>query len=229
MRRALVVAFVAILLAIGLQAGCGPLRTETYDFADFSRVEAGYGFQVEVIQSDSYSISVTASEDVFYNLEVSQEGETLRIHAAQSLTFGYREAVITMPALRAMKLYGSAGGIITGFSSSDDFSLVLLSASSFGGDLTAGDVDFELSGASAIQLEGSADDMVVDASGASQTQLAEFFVRNADVTLSGASTGTVNPSGRLDADLSGGSRLSYTGDPTMGSSSSSGGSTLDRE
>lgn len=218
-----------ILLAISFQAGCAPVSTQTYDLADFTRIEAGDGFQVEVIQSDSYSISVTASEDVFYILEVSLDGETLRIHAPLSLTFSNRQAVITMPELRAMKLYGGGGGTVRGFSSSDDFSLVLLGASSFGGDLTAGDVNFELYGASAIQLEGSAGDMIIDASGASQALLADFFVRNADVTLSGASSGTVNLSGRLDVDLSSSSRLSYIGEPTLGSTGTSGGSRLSRE
>ena len=59
--------------------GCGPVSTQTYDFADFTRVEVGSGFHVELVQSDSYSVSITASESLFNFIRVSQEADTLII------------------------------------------------------------------------------------------------------------------------------------------------------
>ena len=78
-------------------------------------------------------------------------------------------------------------------------------------------------------MEGSANDIVVDASGANRVKLAAFPVSNADVSLGGASSGTVNLDGRLDADLSGASKLSYIGEPTMGTINTSGASTLSKK
>ncbi len=66
-------------------------------------------------------------------------------------------------------------------------------------------------------------------SGASRFNLGGFIVNNADVTLNGASTGTVNLSGRLDANVSGASRLSYIGEPTMGTINTSGASTISKK
>jgi len=83
--------------------------------------------------------------------------------------------------------------------------------------------------ASRSSLTGSASDLAIAASGASCVELDNFPVNNADVTLSGASRGTVNLDGRLDADLSGASKLSYIGEPTMGDINTSGGSTLSRK
>jgi len=97
------------------------------------------------------------------------------------------------------------------------------------GDLVAGNVEFDISGASTIQLEGSANDMVASASGASRFNLGGFTVNNADVDFSGASSGTVNLDGRLDADLSGASRLWYIGEPTMGTIDTSGASTISQK
>ena len=102
-------------------------------------------------------------------------------------------------------------------------------ASKVTGDITAGDADFDLSGASTVQLEGSASDIVAEAGGASRVKLAGLTVNNADITLSGASTGTVNLSGKLDASLSGASKLSYIGEPTMGNINISGASTLSKK
>jgi len=71
--------------------------------------------------------------------------------------------------------------------------------------------------------------MVVDADGASRVKLSGFPVNNADISLSGASTGTVNLSDRLDADLSGASKLEYIGEPTLGTMSITGASTLNKK
>jgi hypothetical protein len=78
-------------------------------------------------------------------------------------------------------------------------------------------------------LEGSADDMVADISGASSFKLDDFIVNNADIDFSGASSGTVNLNGRLDANLSGASRLWYIGEPTSTDINTSGGSTVSKK
>ena len=52
---------------------------------------------------------------------------------------------------------------------------------------------------------------------------------NASVTLSGASNGTINLDGRLDAELSGASTLAYIGEPALGIMDISGASKLKRK
>ena len=228
MKKVLAVVLVMILLTLGLLAGCGPVLTKTYDYADFTRVEVGHAFQVKFVQSDKYSISITASEDLLNHIEVSQKGETLIIRVNEIVSFGTRKAEITMPNLHGLNLSGASKGTIQGFSSSYDFDLDVSGASSLTGDIKAGDTQFTVSGASTAQLEGSADDMTVDASGASRIKLADFKVDNADVRLSGASSGTLKLDGRLDADLSGASRLKYVGTPTLGNVDISGSSSLSK-
>jgi hypothetical protein len=88
---------------------------------------------------------------------------------------------------------------------------------------------FGLSGASFIELEGSADDVIIDASGASNVKFGGLSVGDASIDLSGASGATVNAGGSLDVNLSGASRLSYLGSPTLGNISVTGGSTISRK
>jgi len=259
MKNAIAAVLVAVLLTLGLLAGCvggvvtgsGNLVTEEMDFSGFTRVEAGYAFEVEITQSDSYSVSITADDNLFEYIQVSKEGETLKIGRKPALSYisTTLRAKITMPDLYELSLSGATRGTVQGFSSSHDFILDLSGASSLDmvemsagdvefdisgasrvtGDITAGDAEFDVSGASTVQLEGSATDIVVDASGASRAELAAFPVNNVDVTLSGASHGTVNLDGILDADLSGASKLSYIGEPTMGTINTSGASTLSKK
>jgi hypothetical protein len=237
MKKAMVAILMAVLLASGLLAGCvgwvpgsGNVSTQEFNFSDFTRVEAGSAFQVEIAQSDTFSVSITADDSLFNHIQVSKEGETLRIGLKRAIpSFRTLRAEITMPELYGLKLSGATRGTVQGFSSSHDFILDLSGASKVSGDITAGDADFNVSGASTVQLQGSASDLAIAASGASRAELDNFPVDNADVTLSGASRATVNLDGRLDADLSGASKLSYIGEPTMGDINTSGGSTLSKK
>lgn len=88
---------------------------------------------------------------------------------------------------------------------------------------------FSLSGASSLELEGSANDIDIEVSGASRVKLSNFSVVDVNIDLSGGSDATVNASGRLDGDLNGGSKLNYIGNPTLGSINASGGSTISQK
>lgn len=232
--------------------GSGDLDSEEMDFGDFTAVEVGNAFDVEITKSSSFSLSVTADDNLFDYIEVSKTGDTLTMglkwgYNYQSLTL---RAEITMPELYELEFSGATHGTIVGFSSSHEFVLVLSGASSLHmGDISVGDVEidisgasylngnlmasgdatFVVSGASTVELVGEADDLVATVSGASFLELSEFPVHNAIVNLSGASHSTLNLDGRLDAVVSGASHLLYIGDPTMGDITASDVSTVSRK
>lgn len=252
----LMAAMLLIVLLIpacfGSIIGSGNLETQEFNYSDFTRVEVGNAFEVEVIQSDSFSIIITADDNIFDNINVSKSGETLRIWLRSG--YHYRNytarAEITMPQLHRLELSGATSGTIEGFSSAHDFILELSGASSLNiSDMSAGDIRFDisgassltgsitadgnagldLSGASSVTLSGSANDLDADASGASHLGLNNFPIHNANVELSGASAGTINLDGTLNADLSGASHLYYIGEPTLGELNTSGGSSISKK
>jgi hypothetical protein len=229
------VAAISTVLALrgwpGGLIGSGNLETEEYAFADFTEVEIGSAFEFEIKQSSSYNVSVTADDNVMDYVQVSQIGQTLTIRLGTVTWLGpvTLKASVAMPQLLGLTASGATRGTVSGFSSTEDLSVGVSGASRVAGDITAGNVDFGISGASSIQLEGSANNMDATASGASHLNLDDFIVNNADVNLSGASSGTVNLSGRLDADLSGASRLWYIGEPMMGDIDTSGASTISQK
>lgn len=215
----------------GSLIGSGNLETEVYAFTDFTEVEIGSAFEFEVKQSGSYSINVTADDNVMDYVRVSQIGQTLKIRlvTVPALWSATLRASVTMPQLHDLTVSGASRGTVSGFSSTEDLDITVSGASRLTGDITAGNVEFDISGASTIQLEGSADDMFANVSGASHFNLDDFTVDNADINFSGASSGTVNLNGRLDANLSGASRLWYIGEPTMGTINTSGASTISKK
>ncbi len=217
----------------GRVVGSGNLVTQEEYFSDFTVVEVGSGFTVEITQSSSYSISITSDDNVLDYIQVSKTGDTLEIR----LKWGYSyqkstlRADITMPELYELRFSGGTHGTVEAFSSSHDFVLELSGGSSFSGDFTtSGDTQFTLSGGSNVmKLEGTANDLRISASSGSSLKLSDFLVHDANVKLSGGSNANINLDGRLDADLSGGSHLRYTGDPTLGDINTSGGSTISEQ
>jgi len=209
--------------------GSGILVTEKKDFSDFTIVEVGWGFEVEIGQADSYSINITADDNMFDYIEVSHTGDTLTIGLKWG--YGYQNvtlrAKITMPGLYGLEFSGGTHGAIEGFSTSHEIVLDLSGGSRLtGGFNTSLDAQFTLSGGSRLSLDGIANNLLISASGGSHLELSAFAVHNSSVNLSGGSDATINLDGRLDADLSGGSHLLYIGDPIMGIINMSGGSTV---
>jgi len=242
MKKAIIIIVIVVAVSVtsavlivrgwpGGLVGSGNLETEEYAFTDFTKVEIGSAFEFEIEQSSSYSINVTADDNVIDYVQVSKDGQTLKIRLRRVAFLGpvTLRASVTMPQLRGLTASGASHGTVSDFSSTEDLDIKVSGASRVTGDITAGNVEFGISGASTIQLEGSADDIDANVSGASRFNLDAFTVNNADVNFSGASSGTVNLNGRLDANLSGASILWYIGEPTSTDINTSGGSTVSKK
>ncbi len=268
MRKAIIpLTLAAVLAAAVLLSGCettGPgatvteekVITEEKDFTNFTHVDVESVFEVKITQSNSFSVTISVDESLLDYVEVSQAGETLRIylnprHIFTDFTLGVKtlKAEITMPVLYGLNLSGASKGTVTGFKSSENFSLNVSGASSLdmdgikvdnaefevsgasriSGNMTANDTEFEVSGASSIELSGSANNITLNVSGASRVDLADFSLNDANIEISGASEATLNVKGRLDSVLSGASRLYFHGNPTMGNISVTGASTIKHE
>jgi len=209
------------------------MSTREYRFSDFSSVEVGGSFEVDIQQSDSYSVVVEADWLTFQSIEVSRQGETLRIgrrwHPLAWIPASSRpKATITMPVLKGLSVSGATRVTVSGFKSAEDFRMELSGVSRITGDLGVGNARLVLSGASRVDLSGSAGNLTADISGASRIEMGGFEVQDASLVMSGASRMTVNVNSRLNAELSGASRLHYKGEATMGDIRTSGASSIDK-
>jgi hypothetical protein len=217
--------------------GSGDLTTKNFDLSDFTEIVARSGFQLEIAKSSTFSVEVTADDNAMDYINVSKSGNTLRIGPQWNRSFRSvtLTAKITMPDLHEIKLSGGSQASISGFSSSHDLSVGLSGGSRVTGDITAGDVYLSLSGGSHVNLSGSANELVATGSGGSHISLSgsaenivikgsggshfnlqDYSVSDADINLSGGSHAYVHVNGTLNVDISGGSEVHYTGEPTLG-------------
>ncbi len=88
-------------------------------------------------------------------------------------------------------------------------------------------MEVRLSGASRVDLDGSGSTLDLHVSGASTADLEDFSVDTAQVDLSGASTAMLDVKDDIGpANLSGASRLIYSGDPAFRNFKTSGASSI---
>jgi hypothetical protein len=229
-----VVVTVVLLVAFGVIGGViigsGNLTTRNFDLSDFTEIAAQSGFQLELVQSSTFSVEVTADDNVMDYIEVYKSGNTLKIRPQWNRSFrsATLRAKVTMPDLYEIKLSGGSQASISSFNSSHDLSVGLSGGSSVTGDIIAGDVYLDLSGGSQVNLQGTADNLDVNGSGGSQLELGAFPVHNVDINLSGGGRATVSVNGTLDVNLSGGSHVTYIGEPTSIDMNLSGDSTVSK-
>lgn len=263
-KKALLMFLVIVVSSLVLTPGCirivldgneivgsSNVVTRDYDFDGFNRLEVGSAFEVHIVQSDSFEVSIKMNDNLFDYLEISQDGSTLKIRMKPNYSFrqSTREASVSIPAISALDLSGASRGDIAGFTSTDDLWLELSGASNLElldmkagdtrsnisgasrltGDIEISDADFDISGASRVSLVGKCDYLELDVSGASSARLGDFPAITARVNLSGASNGDIEVTDELDVQLSGASRLTYSGDPTLKDVDVSGGSSLNKK
>ncbi len=208
--------------------GSGNEMTVSPEVSGFDSLDIGHSFEVDIIQSETYSLVVTVDDNIEQYLIVDQSGDTLTLSLEDGRLYTNvtLKAQISMPMLSALELSGASKAEFTQFASSDHFDLRVSGASDAMGDIEAGDVTIKVSGASEVHLHGEGQDLLLDVSGASHVDLEEFTVEDATLDLSGASEVVVNVNGVLNVNASGASDVTYVGSPRLGDIETSGASSI---
>jgi hypothetical protein len=261
MKKFIGLGMTAILLAVSLVSlsgcidynrtvGSKNIETRQFDYSGFKRIEVSNAFTVMITKSDIYAVVVTMNDNLFDDLDISMNGDTLQIGMKSISHFvnTTQRAEIALPELDSLTITGACHAEVTDFQSNvsinlevtgasgmvinnlkaADTTIKIIGASYLSGSLVTDNGDFNLTGYSNIMLTGSAAKMQLDVIGASRATLADFIVENASVTAVGASNADVEAHGTLDLDISGVSTLIYGDSPTLGKVSVSGVSTLRR-
>ncbi|MFC1946431.1 head GIN domain-containing protein [Chloroflexota bacterium] len=243
MKKIIIASMVLILLS--LLSGCsevkiqgsGNLVEEKYDISNFIGIKAQNGFQVEVSESDSFSVVVTTDENALEYIDIKKSGDMLLVRPKPNCSFRSvtMRAKITMPEITKVEVSGGASIDVGDFDSSAHLSVSLNGGSDFRGSINTGDIDAslsggshmdlsnsgdrlkaDLSGGSHLTLSGSAETINIKGSGGSHFNMAEYSVKDADINLSGGSHADVEVTGTMKGSISGSSTVSYTGKPDTG-------------
>ncbi len=238
--KKLLTAFIC-LLAAGAAFSEGNQETDTeggsrmreFDYKGFTVVQTGFGIDVKIVQSQSYSVVLFADEDIMDRIVIEASGRTLRIGRRWELfTFGWsRKARVEISMPRAEGLEASGGSRIE-VSMNDPSSRVIVhlsGGSSIVGNLTSDHLEIDSSGGSSAEIAGAASVLRLSGSGGSRFRMAGCPARDLDADLSGGSWVEGTASGSLTVKGSGGSHVTYHGDARVERQSLSGGSWIKKE
>lgn len=196
-----------------------------FNYNDFDVVSVGYGMNVTIEQASGYKISVeTENESDLKNLKVEQKGDKLQFFFEKNYRKkGKVNIHVSLPELAGLNLSGGSKGKLTN-KISDDFYFNLSGGSTLSGNLSCTGLDMNLSGGSRAELKGESGDVALNASGGSYLDFNDFQVEDLNANLSGGSSISVKTNGNLNIAASGGSKVTYFGEPKGQNNSLSGGS-----
>jgi hypothetical protein len=213
--------------------GSGKLISQEYDLSqlsltNFNMLLVESGIHISIRQSDNYSLTLTADDNMMKNFVINDQGYTLKLGLR---TLVYRNvtasAVINMPVLLSLSLDGNSVAAINDFNSLDNFNLRLSDNSQVTGNMTTGDSQFDLSSGASVQLSGSGGDMRISASDSSRLDLTNYWVNDTKVYLTRDCEAIIAMRGKLSGELLHNSHLLYHGNPTLGSINCPAGSTIE--
>jgi phage shock protein PspC (stress-responsive transcriptional regulator) len=206
-----------------------------FDMEGFKEIVAEGVFEVNIEQGKAYGVKISASEmDVLNNVLINMNGDKLSLgmdskfkHIFESLDGEKIVVNITTPELRSLKAKEATKVYVSRWWGND------ISISTGGvseveiKDVNVKKLRLDMSGASSVELEGSAKELDTEVGGTASLDAEEFKCDNAIVHTSGAAKATVYVNSSMRARASGASRINYKGSPAFKIKNISGAATIE--
>lgn len=185
--------------------GSGQTVSELRSISGFKSVDVGGVFQVEITAQKEFAVEVEADDNLLPLVKTEIRGGTLHIEMDKKVhTSNPLRVRISLPDIDHLDVSGAANVTVN--------------------DLKNTGLSVDSSGASKIKIAGETAKLTIDVSGATKVDAENLKAENATLEASGASHIDVNVSGRLNANASGASKISYSGSPTSVEKKASGAS-----
>lgn len=200
-----------MLATAALCLAAGTAAADTRPLANFDKVSASAGTQVEITIGPSFQVSVEGRDAARIVTRVA--GDTLVVEPERSVGFrwrGRREALVRVSMPLVEGLDASSGAHIQA------------------AGLAGGAVSLEASSGAAIDVAGACASFSAEASSGANIDAGALRCERGSVSASSGASAHVYATGRLDVDASSGGDVVAFGDPGIGDISLSSGGSLRR-
>lgn len=211
-------------------------NAEVREVKGFHGVSVSNAFEVILTQGSTEAVAVSAGgkeENQYIRTEV-QNG-ILKIwfdHSSKKEWSRNRKlrAYISVKNISVLNASGATEIEIEGELSANKLHIQLSGASDISGNINVAEqLRAEISGASDIDITGSAKELSVEASGASEFNAYDFTTSICKIEASGASSVTITVEKELSAELSGASSVNYKGNAIVKHVKTSGASSVSKD
>jgi len=196
--------------------GSGHVIKETRELSNFTSIDIGSAFEIELIKSNESKIIIETDDNIMPYIKTNVHAKELDVRhdvdisnsTKMSLTIYYRE-LNELDISGAAELYSS--DVLTTRYLKLDFS----GAAEVSLKLDVQSIEAEISGASNADLEGKAQDAEIEVSGAAVLRAYGLELHFLDLEASGASSVKVLVLDKFIIDASGAATVRYKGTPTL--------------
>lgn len=209
--------------------GNGNIITEQRQVSSFDEIELSMDADVYITQSSSYSVSVTASENLMSVIKTDVHGNTLCIETKSNKCIKHNEDIdvyVSLPDITKIKLSGSGNIYASTALNVNDIALNISGSGNIRLDsLTAVNCDMTISGSGNMELKGvgSGAKQKINISGSGGINSLNHAFEDVDITISGSGSASVWAAANLKTNISGSGDVIYKGNPIVSSSNSGSG------
>ena len=210
--------FTAALFLGGFLALAAHAERRDYPVSNIGAVAASIPLDLEIIQDDQESLALEDDDGQLAEVEVSMDGQTVRIRSRNRSTNWKRSVKGVLHTKRMESVHLAGTGSITSASIRADSLRATISGS---GKIRfrridATDVRVVISGSGNVDLgSGRVENMNVTVTGAGDVTAGKVRSDSGKVAISGAGTTTLWPEKTLDVRISGVGTVRYFGDPQI--------------
>jgi hypothetical protein len=219
-----------ILIAVGASFPALAQDRESRSLTGFDAIEVGGGIDLVLRQGDGFLVEVEAADPTDIITEV--RGRTLSVRRPSSLRFFHwgdaGSVTVRLPTLVALTASGGSDARAEGTITGERLELAASGGSDLTIDVAVTTLEVEASGGSDVRLSGNASAARVTSSGGSDLNASGLTTTEARLESSGGSDLSIAVRERLVANASGGSDITYSGDPHSVDVNTSGGSDVRR-
>lgn len=214
----LLVAFTFAISIYGAQAQNDEhWDSKTYETGDFTQLYLEGGYKVFLAQGKINSLTVKASDDeVFDYLKVNNSSDLLRLKIDRDhFNFDRINLYLTFTELEKLKIEGGVRLSTKGYIDLQDFFIHVEGGAKIELDLKAKNVKVIGEGGVLFDLEGVAETLDVQVSGAGHVDAKELKTRDVTFKIEGVGTGSVYAEETLYAKIEGVGKIKYRGNPKV--------------
>ena len=180
----------------------------------FEKIEISGAFDVTLTPSNKHEVILEVDENLIRYIDISVRGNRLYVETERRLSS--RKGInIEIPVKNLMAISSSGASDIYSSEpiSGKELDIDVSGAGKIDLKLDVGLVTVDISGAVVVYLDGVANRLDIEMSGAGSLTADNFEVKDCNVDISGVGHVLVNVSGSLDAQVSGLGKVEYLGDP----------------
>lgn len=190
-------------------SGSGNVLTEQRNVGEFKSIDVSGAFTVEIVAQKDFAVEVETDDNILPLVKTEVEDGVLKIEREGHFLSRNKVLVrVFAPNIEHLDISGASK----------------ISVDNLDNDF----LNLDVSGASKINVKGKTNRLKIDLSGASKIDAENLTAEKVSVEASGASKVDVFVSNELYADLSGASRVNYSGEPQIVEKKTSGASSVNK-